>query len=82
MISKCVARSDDPRWRPWKVAVGAVAIQRLIVFTVGYAANAPAARLLHIRPDSGLSLWDQWDATHFLWVAQHGYATSPAQPYH
>jgi uncharacterized Tic20 family protein len=82
MISKCVARSDDPRWRPWKVAVGAVAIQRLIVFTVGYAANAPAARLLHTRSDSGLSLWDQWDATHFLWVAQHGYATSPAQPYH
>jgi Mannosyltransferase (PIG-V) len=64
------------------VAICAVVIQRLIVFTVGYADNGPVGRLLHIRPDSGLSLWDQWDVTHFLWVAQHGYATFPAQPYH
>ncbi len=82
MIGKWLARSDDPRWKPWKVAVAAVAIERVIVFTVGYAANSPAARLLHVRADPGLSLWDQWDATYFIQVAQHGYTTASAQGYH
>jgi hypothetical protein len=76
MIGKGLARGDDPRWKPWKVAVAAVAIERLIVFTVGYAANSPVARLFHVRADRGLSLWDQWDATYFIRIAQHGYATS------
>lgn len=82
MIGKWLARSDDPRWKPWKVAVAAVAIERLIVFIVGYAANSPVGRLLHVRADPGLSLWNQWDAQYFILVAQHGYATASLQGYH
>jgi hypothetical protein len=82
MIGKGLACSNDPRWKPWKVAVAAVVIERLIVFTVGYAANSPVARLFHVRADAGLSLWDQWDAVHFIRIAQHGYATTSAQDYH
>lgn len=78
-LSHWVTLSNDPRWKPWKVAAGAVAIQRLIVFTVGYAANSAVARLVE-SSDSGLGLWGQWDAKTFISVAQHGYATSPAQP--
>lgn len=80
MIGEGLARFDDPRWKPWKVALAAVAIERLIVLSVGYAANSPVARLFDVRADPGLSIWDQWDATHFIRIAQHGYATSLAQP--
>jgi hypothetical protein len=82
MIGKWLARSDDPSLTPWKVAVAAVAIERLIVFTVGYAANSPVARLFNVRADSGLSIWDQWDATNFIRIAQQGYATVSAQEHH
>jgi hypothetical protein len=80
VIGKLVARTDDPRWKPWKVAIAAVAIQHLIVFTVAYAANSPATSLFHVKPVSGLDLLDQWDAQRFLSVARYGYTTSPGHP--
>jgi hypothetical protein len=82
MIGKWAPRLNDPRWKPWAIAVGAVAIQHLIVSTVGYVAASPVARLLSGRAASGLGLWDQWDARMFVSVAQHGYASPPAGPAH
>lgn len=80
MIGKWLARSNDPRWKRWKVAVAAVAIERLIVFAVGYAASFVLGRLFEVSSDSGLNLWDGYDAKNFIWIAQHGYATSHAAP--
>ncbi len=80
MIGKWVARTNDPRWKPWKVSIAAVAIERLIVFTVGYVANSPATTLFYVKPVSGLGLWNQWDARIFISLAQFGYTTSPGHP--
>jgi len=79
MIGRWVDRSRDPRWKPWTVAFAAVAVQRLIVFTVGYAANFAAPTLFSTRPVSGLGLWNQWDARLFISVAQFGYTTFPGR---
>jgi len=76
MIGRWVARTNVGGWKPWNVALVAVAVQRFIVFTVGYI----AASLLSAKPVSGLGLWNQWDARSFIGIAQVGYATSPDEP--
>jgi hypothetical protein len=78
MIAKWLARSDHPRWKPWAVAIAAVAIERLVVFTVGYAAGFVLDRLFQVGADPGLSLWNRYDVQNFIWVAEHGYAGSHA----
>jgi cell division protein FtsB len=65
-------REATPRWRPWLSLILLAMLVKLLYLVItlvdGGASPDPVTALI--------SSWDRWDAPHYLYLAEHGYATS------
>ncbi|HYS28528.1 MAG TPA: hypothetical protein VEQ12_03365, partial [Candidatus Limnocylindria bacterium] len=70
--TKPALRSPQARWRAWLGIVGlALGVKLLIVLAALVASGRTADPATTV-----LLQWRQWDASHYLYLAGHGYATT------
>ncbi len=70
--TKPALRSPQARWRAWAGIVGLALVVKLLIVLAALVASGRTA-----DPATTVLLqWRQWDASHYLYLAGHGYATT------
>jgi Mannosyltransferase (PIG-V) len=70
--TKPALRSPKVRWRTWAGIVGLALVVKILIVLAALVASGRTA-----DPATTILLqWRQWDASHYLYLAGHGYATT------
>lgn len=75
------AAPPEPGAREWRAAAALVAVTRVALLAVAWAAAWYLADGRGTLGTGFLDLWERWDARHFLQVAEYGYTDPRTDPH-